>query len=46
MRLLNAAILASNAARQLHADSGKPRSLHLYFVKRSMSESIAMLPQV
>jgi len=29
MKLLNARILASNAARQWHADSGKPRTLIL-----------------
>jgi len=28
MRLLNARILASNAARQWHADSGKPRYIY------------------
>jgi len=29
MRLLNADILANNAARQRHADSGKPRTFIL-----------------
>jgi len=44
MRLLNADILAGNAARSdmLIAVS----HVHLNFVTRSMSESIAMLPQV
>jgi len=42
MRLFNADILAGNAAR-----SGTVIAVghvHLYFVKRNMSESIAMLP--
>jgi len=44
MRLLNADILTYNAVRRhmLIAVS----HVHLYFVKRSMGESIAMLPQV
>jgi len=41
---LNTHILAGNAARR---DMLMTVShVHLYFVKRSMSESIAMLPQV
>jgi len=44
MVLLHSDVLAGNAARQrlLIAVS----HVHLYFVKRSMSESIAMLQQV
>ena len=41
MRLLNAHILAVSAARQWHADSGRP--LTFIFVKRSISKSVAML---
>jgi len=42
MRLLNAHILAGNAARSdMLIAAGH---IHLYFVKRSMSETIAMLP--
>jgi len=44
MRLLNARILAGNAgdSNMLIAVS----HVHLYFLKRNMSESMAMLPQV
>ena len=41
--LLNAD-LAGNAARQWHADSGKPRAFIL--CEKSMSESAAMLPHI
>jgi len=45
MWLLNTDILAGNAAKRDTADKGKPRIVS-YCVKRSMSKSIAVLPQV
>jgi len=38
-------LLVKQCNETVIADSGKPRKFILYFVKRTMSESVAMFPQ-